>query len=240
MPYCAKCGVEVDNDVKICPLCDYEIPKFDSEHHITNREDRTSFQPQNPYEGERGRKRRLAYIVSSAVILSATLNLFFAAWLYEETLDWAKYAIITLLAVWSMVTSFYVFKHSIQRLIISSTTICAIYFYLWDSFSTDLNYYFRIYLPVIVFTLLFVLFFIRLLQKLKTTGLNVLSFVFLGIVAYSLILNGLFSRNTYGEFIFTWSKVVAIALVPTAIVFMVIHYLMPKKYKEYFEMKLHL
>ena len=26
MPYCAKCGVEVENGVKNCPLCKFPIP----------------------------------------------------------------------------------------------------------------------------------------------------------------------------------------------------------------------
>lgn len=31
MAYCPKCGVEVDNNVKNCPLCDFPIPDIGEE-----------------------------------------------------------------------------------------------------------------------------------------------------------------------------------------------------------------
>lgn len=79
MPYCPKCGVEVDNGVENCPLCSFPVPYIDeSAPRFTSRYPNAK----NDYPKNIQHIKNTAFITMTVIFFTTSFLLFF----FEKTL----------------------------------------------------------------------------------------------------------------------------------------------------------
>lgn len=67
MAYCPKCGVEVEHDVKNCPLCDFPIPDINEENYL---QDPKYPQAINTYDEDHLGKKNKAFFSLTIIAIS--------------------------------------------------------------------------------------------------------------------------------------------------------------------------
>jgi hypothetical protein len=109
MPYCAQCGVEVNNGVDACPLCGFSVPILSGEAVDPSPYPEIRL----PADSAPGTRRRLIWqvftlilAVSFAIVLSSDL-------VKHEAITWSRYALSALGLVWLCATfALIFFRHA--------------------------------------------------------------------------------------------------------------------------------
>ncbi|SHK02639.1 DUF6320 domain-containing protein [Paramaledivibacter caminithermalis] len=236
MPYCSKCGVEVDYNIKKCPLCDFPIPPIEPEE---KEEDRFP-SPQNSYPNKVKKRKRRAFIIISVILLTTIELMLFQNFSIEGKLTWSKYSVVSIVASW--IYLFFLFRFiprfRISVIGISITTI--IFLYILDILNGRLDWFILIGLPCTIMGALTTIIFAYLFKKSKRKGLNIVSYILMGLTLYCIVIEVFISLHIRHFVTLYWSIIVALALLPISILFLYLHYGLPEKYKIKLERKFHI
>ncbi|GAA0736447.1 hypothetical protein [Clostridium oceanicum] len=236
MPYCAKCGVEVDKDIKKCPLCDFPIPDVGEV-----KEDKDSRFPkmENVYPNKTKKTRNTIFAILSIILVSSVFLLGYNNIHFYGKLTWARYSIAALIAVWSY--SFFLFGYipSFRKKLsgISITTIILLYYI--DSFNGKVEWFYWIGLGAVLGAYFLILISYYFLKRAKKNGINITAYSFLVISIYCLILDASIHKNFDEKFSFSWSINVIIELIPLSIVLFIISGTIGSKFILELKKKLH-
>lgn len=104
MPYCARCGVEVDAGTEACPLCEAPVPVFDDDASPPSGRypaADTALEPLSPRQ-----VRMAAWAVLSAVLLLASLAVMVIDLVQSGfRLTWSGYVLGSIGLAWTLATS---------------------------------------------------------------------------------------------------------------------------------------
>lgn len=237
MPYCSKCGVEVDYSIKKCPLCDFPIPDIMPE----KKEDTDRFPtPQNDYPSKIEKRKRRIFIIISVILLTAIEIMLFQNLSEEGKFTWSRYSVVSVIASW--IYLFFIFKFipkfKVSVIGISITTIILLYFL--DIFNGRLDWFIPIGLPCVIICTITTLIFAYLFKKTRKKGLNIISYIFMSITLCCVVTETFISLHTNHYVKLYWSLIVALSLFPFSVLFLYLHYGLPEKYKIKLERKFHI
>lgn len=228
MPYCSRCGVEVDNHVERCPLCDTPIQRFDD---VEPGERRYPIdQPaQKPPMSDRVRRRifwevlTILYAIGVIVVIGSDLRV-------DAAIDWSLYPTISIVLAWVYTTLFVFFRKKPAIIAAGVTLFTVAYLAAIDLINGRLDWFFPVGLPIFcLFALIAALVALGCL-KAKVRGLNVVAFITLGIGLFCVGVEFLMSLYQTGRAHFTWSIVVVLTLVPVSIILLFLHYRLRSRY----------
>lgn len=237
MAYCPKCGVEVDNYVRTCPLCDFPIPDIGEKDTASKRYPMAV----NTYENDHQEKKNkifysLEIIAFCAFLITGVLLLLFGVHpKIFETLLLSEAAIILYLLF-----GFWYLPGWLNGIGFYGVTVgfgwglCLI-------LDSGTGWYFRFMLPV---TSLFFLdlFFLAVLYS-KNRHRNQFVYVPVSFIAFVIVLtlgiDGIISFQILGRIRFSWSLIVTISGICLIALLMGIYYGVPDKTKAYLKKKLH-
>lgn len=229
MPYCPKCGVEVEKDNCPCPLCQFPIPKIGE----TEKEVESRFPASvNPYPDRL--KRKLVIIFRFATIfmfVSISLMLYINSKM-NHAFTWSKYSGISVFAGWGILFFSFVYVTNFYKSFIGITGIALIYLFGIDMFKDGTHWFFPLALPLVVGISVIIMGYYRLYQSLKVKGFNIIGFALLAILIISLWTDFFVSRYTNQINVFSWSFDAAIQFFPIVLLMLYITYGLPKRVKE--------
>jgi len=191
MPYCPRCGVEVESNKINCPLCNTPIQPLDEE-----KPDFESKYPDDvPKEEEKQprtkkKKRNLIFEIMSIVlaiplIISITTDL-----IVDARVTWSLYPVSALLLVWFMAATPLLFPKKIAVIAAGEFIPLVVFFLVIDLIDNGmLNWYVRVALPIIaaVGVASFIIAFGTI--KSKHRGLNIPAFILFGVSIICLIVD---------------------------------------------------
>jgi len=228
MPYCSKCGVEVDNFVEKCPLCGTPIQKFENltqlpeknypEEHINisyNEENRKSFW--------------LNWTIFTILIFTPFFIILTIAYQINSLTTWAGYPLSSLIFIWLIVNTVIFLKNRKLTMSILILIITSIFIFIIDLIDGKITWYFQLGLPIILlFSLLSI---ITLIYSIKTKykGFNIIGIILFlsGIFCIGLdIIITLFIKKPIK---LSWSLIVISGLFPLSLLFIFLHYIFKKK-----------
>ncbi len=224
MPYCSKCGVELDRHLKKCPLCKFPIPKIDDEislpvypgidrnNSITNKEIRLITW------------QILCTIFAIAFFVSLVTDL-----IINRHVTWSAYVMIGIGMAAFFTTFFIFFFKTPLVIIICNCSATIIFLFLLDHNDGRYQWFWFFGLPIWgMLTLIIVVAYI-LIRTLKKPGLNVAGIIMSMIALFCMGLEMLIS-GYFGNLSIKWSFIVFAALIPLSILFIVYHYSFSKQY----------
>ena len=236
MPYCSKCGVQVESSIKNCPLCQFPIPNIEGidtvESNFPN--------PENSYPLKRlAKKKRWFSILTTLIIIIIGLNIFID-FKYDSLLQWSKIVTVCLLTTWVYIFLFFGFINSfIINLVLFSANTLLLTVLLDYIFDNKLTWFYELSLPIILMFTVLAILFAFLFSKTKRKGINVVSYILLPASIYCIGTEAFISKYILGEIVLYWSLIVLITALPISFLLLYLHYGIPEKYWVKLKRKFH-
>jgi hypothetical protein len=214
MNICKQCGVELEDDIKSCPICYTQIS--------SGKVLRSNIPDQLPPEGgKRHLMQRILWQITVVLLLSGVVATLIINLSIVGRVTWSIYPISICLMILSYASLMALWRTAIIFQLFGGWFISALILVLVNQ-SSQGNWPILLALPILsaINIIGIVLYF--LLVSLKTKGLNVLALIFVSFAVSSLAIEAIISMYFKGEIRLGWSVIVAACLLPvtTTIVFM--------------------
>lgn len=230
MAYCARCGVEVDNESKKCPLCDAPIVYFDEENRIMENlraypEDVPAKKP--PYQGNRKQSLQLAVSIITVSFLTPLLILIAVDMRFFGGLTWSQYPAFSLLGLYLLtLLPFIIRKPKLMKryLPLAYYVVIAGIMIVLDLSDPFGPWALTIGLPIETAAGLLAWFVVIMARKSQKLGANLGGFITLALGLLAAVIEVVIQINTGKPVRLDWSFIVILSLLPISFLLFYIHY----------------
>ena len=222
MTLCLNCGVELDDGLKICPLCGKDPGNKGEEEHISNNYPSGNIQLQTK-ESRRHLWELSGIIAFSGIAVCTILDL-----LISKGLRWSLFSDVSITAAWVILTLYqFAYKRTLTIITFLIVTILAA-LYLIDLIAIGREWFFPVGLPVTIAIFIAAGTVVILYKAAHLKGLNIIAAAFIVLSGYCIITEMIFDEYLKGFVDLQWSLIVAVSILPVALVFFFYHYRLKK------------
>jgi len=218
LPYCSRCGVEVDFGIDNCPLCSRPIQKFEDDEEIEYKKkypDEPVIPPTKRVLTPKQQKLRIWEILSASLLIPF-LIVVFTDLIVNETVSWARFPMISLMLVWLLATFPLVFPKRPVINVIGLALSVMIFLILVDYFDNwQFDWFYQLALAIIALLTGTSAILVFVSTKVKQKGLNIAAFILFAIGIVNLGLDLIIMSYSRGYVTVTWSLFV---LAPTVVI----------------------
>lgn len=227
MPFCPRCGIEVDAEVETCPLCGTEIPELEEP------EWKYPYYPEYPEKPlvppitarERG---IIAWEVIGVTFAAISLLLLMLNLIINHTVSWSLYPVSSLITALLLIT-FPIFWPRKPVVIVAGYVITVMIFLLViDAINGQIDWFYQLALPIMFIVLVVTAVLVFLSSKFNKP-LSITGFVLIGISIICLGVDIYTHEIVEGYFAATWSLVVLPPLIVIGLFLIYIQYRISKK-----------
>ncbi len=241
MPYCYNCGVKLDDDATICPLCGAKIP-------VVNKKETESFSNNKDYNFEKEEnkkdnsslypiydsstsKQKLTSIIEiiSVSFIICILSLVLINFILEGKITWSKIPSVTIFFSWLIIASSIVFQRKILYSIFFIFISIFGYLISLDSLNKDLGWSINFGLPILISVVIISILLYFLILKTRQKGLNLVAYFLLAGNLLCFSIDIIIGYNLLKIFIISWSKYVSFAVIPLSFFLLYLHHRFAKK-----------
>jgi hypothetical protein len=142
MPYCSRCGVEVETRAETCPLCGTPIQRLGEPQAENLRYPEVAANP--------GRQvRYLVWMISTVTLLSAALALVALDQVFSHRLSWSLYPLTGAGVLWLFITLVVIFARRPIFVVAGQAAATAGFLVFIDLFDGRLDWFVPIALPIV-------------------------------------------------------------------------------------------
>jgi len=225
--YCIKCGVELEDGAKRCPLCETPVPeikgleekKFVKEYPTINI---------NLYEMKMKKVKKAVFLSFFTISIISILEVLFQNLIMYGKLEWGYYAISSIL-IFDLGLFVFLDSYRMRTNLFLLLSGFIAYFLLLDFGDEKLTWSLRLGIPIVLALYLISLIFSYVWDKHKSDRLKMLNFFIFFVGIFLLILELIISKKM------TWS---IFSSIPLFILSIMLRYAY-KSYKEEFKRRLH-
>lgn len=236
MPYCSRCGVEVENDVKSCPLCSTEIQILEPEEtRFQKYPDKAAPHSVAPKRNKKEMRRMAAILVTFGLLIPASIAIA-ADMVINGQVTWGTYTISSLIYIWVLVLLPLLYYKKPVLTLLAYYLSTLFFLYSIDSFNEGMFWFQGLAFPIITVTAALIAIIIFIGRHSKVKGINILSYAVLSLGIECIGIDFSVSLFRTGVIKPGWSVIVLSATIPAAILLYYIYYKTrkPLKVKEYF------
>ena len=225
--YCIKCGVELEDGAKRCPLCETPVPeikgleekKFVKEYPMINI---------NLYEMKMKKVKKAIFLSFFTISIISILEVLFQNLIMYGKLEWGYYAIPSIL-IFDLGLFVFLDSYRMRTNLFLLLSGFMGYFLLLDFGDKKLTWSIKRGIPIVIALYLISLVFSYVWDKHKSDRLKTLNFFIFFVGIFLLILELIISKKM------TWS---IFSSIPLFILSIMLRYAY-KSYKEEFKRRLH-
>ena len=223
MPYCPKCGVELDEKAAACPLCGTPSFAAPAQPEGAARAERY-IDPEDQEKLTEGERLKIAWemISVSAAIAAAVvcaMNL-----LMNRELSWALYPLASLVLAWLLLTSpFRLRSHPTLAVLVAACATPAFLVGL-DLFDGRLDWSLRVGVPIAFMAELSAALAAFAGVKARRKGINIIAFALIAAAATCIGIEVALGLFLAGKIVLQWSVVVAVSLGSVATFLLYLHH----------------
>jgi hypothetical protein len=216
MPYCSKCGIEVDQGVENCPLCQLPINGIEKDSTPPQKYPDVPVEHPKKIPMTSHQKRIRVWEILGASLLIPFLIVVFTDLIVNETVSWARFPMIALLLTWLLVTFPLVFAKR-PFVIIAGEVLSVLIFLVLVDYLHDwkIDWFYQLALPNLAVLILISSAVVILSTQSKRKGANIAAFILFGVGALNLGLDLIIMSTIEGKVTMKWSLFV---LVPCFII----------------------
>ncbi|MBN1412612.1 MAG: zinc ribbon domain-containing protein [Spirochaetales bacterium] len=226
MPFCSQCGVELDDDVKKCPLCSTPVFKASKKPAGQNQ----SF-PDIPVDKpfpmtmEPKKMRLFVWEVMSICLLTPLLITLLTNIVIDFDITWSRFPLAVLSLVWLGAT-IPIFLYRIPALVVLLETFLLLGFLSGIDYLVDwkMDWFLPLALPIVIIVVFSTIVAVIPSLVVKKKGANIASFILFGIGVCTCGLDFVISSNLYHKLGISWSLYVMIPVTCTGLFLLYIHY----------------
>ncbi len=225
--YCIKCGVELEEGVKRCPLCETPLPKIEGleEEKFVNEYPIINI---NLYEMKMKKVKKAVFLSFFTISIISILEILFQNLIMYGKLEWGYYAISSIL-IFDLVIFVFLDSYRMRTNLFLLLSGFTVYFLLLDFGDKKLTWSITLGIPIVLALYLVSLIFSFVWDKHKSDRLKILNFFIFFVGIFLLILELIISKKM------TWS---IFSSIPLFILSIMLRYAY-KSYKEEFKRRLH-
>ncbi len=222
MTICLNCGVELDDGLKICPLCGKDPEKKGEQEQISSN------YPSDIIQLEKEENRRYLWELSGIIAFSGIVVCTILDLLTGKGLNWSFFSDVSITAAWVILTLYlFLYKRTVAIIILQMLTILTALFFI-DLLTTGREWFFPVGLPITVAGFTSAGIVIVLYRAVHLKGLNIIASALIALSGYCIITEIVFDnyRNSFVNL--QWSLIVAVSVLPVALLFFFFHYRLKK------------
>ena len=214
----------MEEDVSSCPLCGFPVGK----ENITEIMDKSEHYPSDIILLHKKETRRHIWELSGIITFSGIVVCTIVDLVIHKNLSWSLYADTSILASWICLTlillAFRKYFLIVPGLLVSMLTML----FLFNLFSSPVNWFYGIALPVTIALFIAVIIISLLWKVAHFRGFNILAIAFLVLSGFCIISEVFIDKYVSGKVDIRWSAIVAVSILPIALVLLFVHYRMKK------------
>jgi len=240
MPYCPRCGVEVEHDITECPLCSFSIPEVPNVVDIKKEEIELKNYYAELRELKKLQKKRgkaIAFTIIILAVIFVGFNNAMQDWYGNGRLTFSPYVLSSLGLFICILICLFGFIKNWKKIFLFLYITSSAFLFSIDYYNEVLAWFWTAALPISTATFGLVFLVAYIITRGKPGGLNNGGIIFTGI-AILIILIELILDLHYGQLKLTWSIQVFITASSLAIIFLlarkIVHKSSFKKLKRFF------
>ena len=214
----------MEEDLSSCPLCGFIVGKA----NITEIIDKSEHYPSDIILLHKKETRRHIWELSGIITFSGIVVCTIVDLVIHKNLSWSLYADTSILASWICLTlillAFRKYFLIVPGLLVSVLTML----FLFNLISPPVNWFYGIALPVTIALFIAVIIISLLWKVAHFRGFNILAIAFLVLSGFCIVSEVFIDKYISGEVDIRWSAIVAVSILPIALVLLFVHYRMKK------------
>jgi hypothetical protein len=220
MIICRTCGVELDEDMGKCPLCN---------RLTVNTLDKPNMQIENdasvgPIKSQIHDKNLMQHVlwqIASVLLISGIISTVIIDLSFNGRITWSIYPLSICLILLSYSSVMAWSEYKFRSKLIASSLVSAIILVLLH-LTLNAEWLLQLALPILFAVNIIGLLLSYFIKLVKVKGTNIMAIAFVAIAVLCIVTEGLISRYVNGVVRIQWSVVVAASLLPVtaAIIFM--------------------
>ena len=217
MPYCSQCGVEVDDRVEKCPLCQTPIQRILPEGSTYGPyPEKTAGSPPVPPLNMR-EKMAIARTIMTMGILIPLLFVMAIDYFINRQISWSAYVSVSLAGAWLIaLISLFSWRHPYILNGLIHADVMAVLFIL-GRLGGESPWFLPVGLPIVVASGLFTSLSLNRIGRMKEKGANVAAVILLIIASLCVVVDLSLGLYLKGDMRLGWSLVVLSVMLPTAL-----------------------
>jgi len=222
MTICINCAVELDEGLKICPLCGKD-PR--------NRVEQDKIPGNNPtgvIQLQKKENRRYLWEISGIIAFSGIVGCTIIDLLISKEMRWSLLSDISILSAWVILTLCQ-FANKRPLIIVIGlllTTLTALFF--TDQIVTGIEWFLAIGLPVTIAVFVSAGILIFLYKVIHMKGLNIIATAFILLSGFCVLIEIVLDKFMNGSLDILWSLIVSVSILPVSLVLFFYHYRLKK------------
>ena len=222
MTLCVNCGVELDDGLKICPLCGK-----DPENKIEQEQVSGNY-PSGIIQLQKKESRKYLWELSGIIAFSGIIVCTILDLMTGKGLNWSPFSDVSLFAAWVIMTLYlFAYKRTLIIISLQMLTILTALFFI-DLITTGREWFFPVGLPVTIAAFVGAGILILLYNAARFKGLNIIASGFVLLSGFCITAEIIFDKYRNGFLDLQWSLIVAVSVLPVALLLFFVHYRLKK------------
>lgn len=232
MAYCPRCGVEIDNNFKKCPLCDFPIPDISESKQTENLDKFPRAKNMYPQKLEAFRNK---LFITFFLLSIESIIILFSIGLYKKSISNYTTGVIFCITV-AMIYVFLLMGYitSIRIVVASIGATTIIFNLLLDYINGTITWSLTYSLPITISAVMIFTIMHQVYKKSKhkTHFIFIPIYICIGLSIFILIIEVIISLNIYNSMRLSWSLIVFVSLLGFSGILTSLYYKLPEIIKE--------
>ncbi|MGB8490845.1 MAG: DUF6320 domain-containing protein, partial [Bacteroidales bacterium] len=210
MIICVNCGVELEDGLKVCPLCGKDPRSTDEKENASGNH------PSDIIQILRKENRRYFWELSGVIAFLGIAVCTLLDFLTGKGLNWSLYSDVSLLSAWVILTLYlYAYKRTLTIVVLQFFTVLAA-LYLISLITPGRKWFFPVGLPLATAAFLSVGAVIVLYKAASFKGLNIIASALVLLSGFCIVAEIVFDKYWDSVVDLRWSLIVAVSILPVA------------------------
>lgn len=224
MIICRNCGVELEPDMQVCPLCDLPPVGENSASASTISERKFPHvvgkltQPQ----------RKATWEIISVIILLVIMVTSLLNFILNKQISWAEYPVAACLVVFSYVSVFAFLNRRFEIRILFVFLMSSLLILLPDMLTEGLDWSVYLGIPLLLTLNILTVAIVQIFKRTKRRGINLIAFTFIAAALLCLSAEAVIDFYVLGAVRLVWSLIVAGSVLPIVTVLLFMHFRLKK------------
>ncbi len=238
MAYCPKCGVEVEDDVKNCPLCDFPIPDV---NEVNFSQDSKYPQAINTYDEDHLGKKNKAFFSLTIIAISIMVIIGVIYLVYPWNHVLLKYIALADLSIFAIVFFAMGYLRPNANILGAYITVVVTCLSVYLISGSQTNWFLSYAFPIATLVYLDVSLFRFILKhtRHKSQFIFIPTNLILFVIVLAIGIDGIISLNVQGNIHLTWSLIVAVSGFCIIVLLQTIYHRIPEKTRRMLKKKMH-
>jgi hypothetical protein len=222
MYICVNCGVELEDELRVCPLCGTSSDKNAPEDSAAGSH------PSDIIQMYREERRKHFWELTGVIAFSGVAVCTIIDLVLVKGIRWSSFADISIIAAWMILSLFF---YTIRKPAIFLPALLAVVLsmlFLFDLFSPNVEWFFRLGLPVTLAACISLSIVVVFYKAGRFRGFNIIGVSLLCTSIFCIISEFFIDLYLNGKVQLRWSLIEGVSVLPVALIYFFIHYRLKK------------